>query len=106
VFRIKSESACDKWIEIINSATIFSKFWSLLMQKSSRVSEYFWQLNQEKLEIKCEESSNQSSANEEVKKTEDFEKKESANRNSMQSEKSKIGKKERRKNPYTQRKLN
>ncbi len=104
---MNSEAACDKWIEIINSATIFSKFWSILMQKSSKVSEYFWKLNQEKLEIKAEDSETVSTqeVKEETKHTEETEKKESANnKKSMQSEKGKGGKKERRKNPYTQRK--
>ncbi len=103
MFRVKSEYACDKWIEIINSATIFSKFWSILMQKSSKVSEYFWQLNQEKLEIKWDERSSQtlSEKKEEVKQpNEESKDNKSNNKNSMQSVKSK---KERRKNPYTQR---
>jgi hypothetical protein len=102
VFRVKSEFACDKWIEIINSATIFSKFWSLLMQKSSKVSEYFWQLNQGKLEIKWDEQPEQD-FKEEVKKqvSEESKKAEANSKNSMQSEKAK--KKERRKNPYTKR---
>jgi hypothetical protein len=100
VFRVKSEYSCYKWIEIINSAIIFSKFWSILMQKSSKVSEYFWQLNQEKLEIKWDERSTESIPEKKEEVKQPTEEAKSTNRNSMQSVKSK---KERRKNPYTQR---
>jgi hypothetical protein len=114
---VKTEYACDKWIEHINTAIIFSKFWMKMMQKSTKISEYIWKQKEETCTIEWDDLGEKSTttnikpiakAKEEEKKTEEKDGKpnslstaSSMTSNSIAERK----KKERRKNPYTQGKV-
>ena len=51
VYRFTHNAICDKWIEIINMAIMYNKFWKCLQEKDSRVTEYFLKQKGETIEL-------------------------------------------------------
>ena len=101
VYRLNSEESCNKWIEVLNSAIIYSKFFLGLLEKNSIVVEYFSKLKEEKVYIDYYKE-----IDDQYKKQNKFNK---ATKNKLSNDKSKNNensssskKKERRKNPYNQ----
>jgi hypothetical protein len=105
IYRIKSKTSCDIWIEKINSSIIFSKFWTKIIENTKvTISEYFgkqkdevlrisWDEEVETIQIKPIEVREESKSDEKIL---------SKDRADSKGDK----KKERRKNPYTQGKSN
>ena len=74
IYRLNSLKACERWIEVINSAIIYGKFWTSLLLKYPELIDYFyktkiliekiednipWEIKEEKIEkvkekVKCE----------------------------------------------------
>ena len=51
VYRFKSEKVCEKWIETLNLASIYTKFWKSLEKKEPRVINYIQELKTKTIEI-------------------------------------------------------
>jgi serum/glucocorticoid-regulated kinase 2 len=51
VYRFKSEKVCEKWIETLNLASIYTKFWKSLEKKEPRVVNYIQELKTKTIEI-------------------------------------------------------
>lgn len=47
VYRVKSLSACEKWVETINAAIIYSIYWNKIIKKTPKISEYYYSLKEE-----------------------------------------------------------
>ena len=51
VYRFTHNAICEKWIEIINMAIMYNKFWKCLQEKDARVTEYFLKQKGETIEL-------------------------------------------------------
>jgi len=115
IYRVKSSKSCDMWIEKINAAIIYNKYWLLMCQKNPQASEYLL-FNQgeestsipfsdkEKIENIIEKEAENKQNEEKVgeNKNEANVNKSSEISNTSQEGKKKVKKKkERRLNPYT-----
>jgi serine/threonine protein kinase len=91
IYRLNSLKACERWIEVINSAIIYGKFWTSLLLKYPELIDYFYKT---KILIeKIEDNIPGEIKEEKIEKV-----KEKVELNNV-NEKSK--KKERRKNPHS-----
>ena len=45
IYRVDNENTCDKWIEVINMAIIFYKFWNKVMSIEPKAMDYFFKEN-------------------------------------------------------------
>jgi len=120
LYRVKTQKACEKWIESINASIIYNKFWMGLVEKNSSILDYLYKQKEEELLISdiqiIEErkENNKSSINEgssnEINRNSQIEKNEGNSTKSMSSKRSsdtntlggKDKKRERRKNPFSQ----
>lgn len=105
VYRLKTEDSCNKWIEVLNAAIIYSKFFLTLLEKDAQVAEYFSKIKEETSYIEYDKETDtifkkrRSTAftSEEVKEKEKPKKEKEKEKQKNDPKK----KKERRKNPYT-----
>lgn len=110
VYRLDTLKACEKWIEVINSSIIYSKFWNSLIQKNPEIYNYYWN-QKEELETILDVPDKADKANDEKNKKEDInetkgnssenDKKKNTSSNISNEQQSSAKKKERRKNPYS-----
>jgi hypothetical protein len=100
VYRLNTLKACEKWIEVINAAIIYGKFWSSLIQKMPEIYDYYWNQKEELetiLDLKEEGNSDKIKQENGIENT--TEKKNNSSSNISSTEVTK--KKERRKNPHS-----
>lgn len=105
VYRTISEESCNKWIEILNAAIIYSKFfWCLMQENTHEVSKYFSKLKKEEIQYVMFEES----IDKEYKKKKEIQKTDNnndsvvkINSNSTNSSEKSSKKKDRRKNPHS-----
>lgn len=113
VYRLISDESCIKWIETLNAAIIYSKFfWKLMQENNREVSKYFSKLKEEVVYIPFEESIDEEYTKKKPdnEKDKDIKNKDSKNKvKNNDKDKSKdlksskgSKKKERRKNPHTE----
>ena len=86
LYRFESREACNKWSDAINKCSTYSKYWENISKKYIEVPSYLSTLNYDVMEINC--------INGEIKTIES-----KKNEDSNQIQK----KKQRRKNPFTNR---
>jgi len=104
VYRTVSDASCNKWIETLNAAIIYAKFfWRLMQENRHEVSKYFSKIKDEVQYIEFEDSidieyKKKKDSKKDCKKNYDSEGTIFSNKESI-SDKGK--KKERRKNPHS-----
>jgi len=98
VYRLTSEESCIKWIEVLNAAIIYTKFFMKIMENNLEVAQYFSKLKEETQYIDFDQKIDQI-----YKKPKQSNKNlnESANKKKEETKANKPEKKERRKNPHT-----
>lgn len=109
VYRLISDESCNKWIETLNAAIIYAKFfWKLLQESNNEVTKYFSKLKEEVQFIEFEKSideeykQNQLNTIQNSKKNSMNGGKGNSDANNTNNKNSKLEKKkERRKNPHT-----
>lgn len=104
VYRLINEQSCNKWIETLNAAIIYAKFfWKLMQESNNEVSKYFSKLKEEIAYIEFEETIDAEYKQKQQLITKEnsqiISKKELQENNKGHSQIEK--KKERRKNPHT-----
>lgn len=106
VYRLKTEDSCNKWIEVLNAAIIYSKFFLTLLERDSQVAEYFSKIKEEVNYIEYDRETDtvfkkRRSTGMPAEETKEKEKEKDKKKDKTTKTDPKK-KKERRKNPYSQ----
>lgn len=106
VYRLNTLKACEKWIEVINAAIIYGKFWSALIEKNPELYNYYWSQKEDLETIKDEKEDlgqtiNNGKNNESNSNAIPELKKNVNSPSNISSESTATKKKERRRNPHS-----